>query len=99
LHSANALLASAKSKEMGQTVTGESLNRNDSTEACETPLYELPVFSVVSLAVITLGGTPGRDDPGKEGSQNPFGAFQSHDDSYDEDPIGDDPWGSRGGGG
>ncbi|TVS20131.1 MAG: hypothetical protein EA424_05535 [Planctomycetaceae bacterium] len=74
-----------------------SLDRNDLVEGENKVPYEIPEFSVVALSVITLGGTPGEGDAGKdEGADIVQGG--SSDDEYDEDPMGD-PWGSRGGGG
>ena len=85
-------------------MTRESIDHSQLPEASPEFDYQPPRFAVVSLAVITLGGTPGTDDPGKEDTLNPFGSAQTVDDDYDDDPWssrggGDDPWGSRGGGG
>lgn len=56
--------------------------------------YARPEFDVVSLTVITLAGT----GSGTDGSNKVSDDFETPD-NYDEDPLEDNPWGSRGGGG
>ncbi len=53
--------------------------------------YEPPSFQCSSLALITLGGSPGAGDSGAEGTEMPFGSGQSAD-FYESDDQGDWDW-------
>lgn len=85
----------------GDRMIEQAPRRIEIAEAGPKEQYVCPVFSVVALSVITLGGSPGTTDsktgiPGTAAA----GDLQGGEDSveaYDDDPLGD-PWeGSRGG--
>ena len=81
----------------GLEMIEESTERNELAGGDEKAAYQRPEFDVVSLALITLGGTGTGDDPSSKGASDVEPIPESGE-SYDEDPLGD-PWGSRGGGG
>lgn len=78
----------------------EQFQSDDPSTTSTIETYEKPRFSVVPLALITLGGTGGEDDSGSVDIQQPPEITGSRGwDEDEDDPIGD-PWtGSRGGGG
>ncbi len=49
--------------------------------------YECPRFSCHGLSVITLGGTPGAEDSGAPGAENPLGGstYSNSDYGYEYD--------------
>lgn len=73
------------------------MDKHDLDEGDDRAPYETPEFSVVSLSMITLGGTGGTGDSGnalteelRVGTQDGLDPV----DEYDKDPLGD-PWAER----